>query len=209
MSSVVDAFDSLAEEYDKWFDSDIGKVLFKLEADAIRLLMKGLEHPFLEIGVGTGRFAEALGIDYGIDLSQEVLKMAEKRGIKVRLASGEKLPFEAESFGGVFILFTLCFVNEPQKVISEARRVLKPEGGLIIGLINRESSLGASYLKKQAEGHPIYRYARFYNVNEVREMIEKAGLSTDSYSSTLCKPPSKKPLNNAGFVCIKAKKSYE
>lgn len=209
MSPVVDAFNHLAEDYDKWFDSDVGKVLFKLEADAIMLLIKDLEHPFLEIGVGTGRFAEVLGIEFGVDLSQEVLKIAKKRGIKVTLTAGEKLPFESGSFGGVFILFTLCFVKEPQKVINEAKRVLKAGGVLIIGIINRESSWGAAYMKKQAEGHPIYRYAKFYNVNETREMIERSGLIVDSYSSTLCQPPSKKPLSNMSFVCIKARKSKE
>lgn len=96
-------FNLYAEDYDKWFDSQEGKVLFELEADAVRLLMKDLEHPFLEIGVGTGRFAKALGIECGVDPSHEVLKIAKKRGIKVKMATGEKLSFEDKSFGGVFI----------------------------------------------------------------------------------------------------------
>ena len=213
-SNAVSAFDKYAEEYDKWFDSPEGKVLFELEADAVRLLMKGLEHPFLEIGAGTGRFANALGIEYGIDPAQAALKIAEKRGIKVKFATGEKLPFEDKSFDGVFILFTLCFVKEPQKVISEAKRVLKTAGGLIVGIINRESSWGASYMEKRAEGHPIYKYAKFYSVNEVVKMLEMADMSVEAYSSTLCQPPSDKPnkedahnklIEEAGFICILAK----
>ncbi|MDO8282452.1 MAG: methyltransferase domain-containing protein [Thermodesulfovibrionia bacterium] len=216
MSSDVEAFDKHAGDYDKWFDSAEGKVLFELEAASARLLMKGLEHPFLEIGVGTGRFAEALGIEYGIDPSKEVLKIAEMRGIKAETASGDKLPFKDESFGGVFILFTLCFVENPEKVISEAKRVLKKNGGLIAGIINKESLWGQLYARKKAEGHSIYKYAKFYSVNEVKEMIEKAGLRVDSYSSTLCQPPSVKPgkevannrlVKDAGFVCIRADKS--
>ncbi|MBI4827106.1 MAG: methyltransferase domain-containing protein [Nitrospirae bacterium] len=216
MSSVVDAFDKYAEDYDEWFDSAEGKVLFKLEAASARLLMKGLEHPFLEIGAGTGRFAEALGIEYGIDPSKEVLKIAEMRGIKAETASGEKLPFKDESFGGVLILFTLCFVENPEKVISEAKRVLKTGGGLIVGIINRESLWGKLYAVKKAEGHPIYKHATFYSVNDIKDIIEKAGLSVDSYASTLCQPPSEKPVKevinnrlvkNAGFICIRAGKS--
>lgn len=215
MSSTVDAFDNFAEDYDKWFDSDIGKVLFRLEADAIRVLMNDLEHPFLEIGVGTGRFAEALGIDYGIDPSQKVLKIAENRGIQVELSTGGELPFKDKSFGGVFILFTMCFVERPFEVIAEAKRVLNVGGGLIVGIINRESLWGKLYAVKKAEGHPIYKHAKFYSINDVKEIIEKTGLRVDSYSSTLCQPPSIKPVNevvnnklikDAGFICIKAKK---
>ncbi|MBI4846964.1 MAG: class I SAM-dependent methyltransferase [Nitrospirae bacterium] len=215
MRSVVEAFDHLAEDYDKWFDAPEGKILFDAEIEAVKLLMKDISKPFIEIGVGTGRFAKALGIEFGIDPSQEVLKIAEKRGIKVKMATGEKLPFEDESFGGVFILFTLCFVENPQKVISEAKRVLKKAGGLIVGIINRESQWGKFYQRKKNDGHPIYKHAMFYSVSEVKEIIEKAGLSVEAYSSTLCQPPSEKPVkeivnnklvHDAGFICIRAKK---
>ncbi len=212
---AADAFDLYAEDYDRWFDTPEGRVLFEIEVEAVRLLMKGLEKPFLEIGVGTGRFAKELGIDYGIDPSSRVLEIAERRGINVKEASGENLPFNDESFGGVFILFTLCFVENPERVLSEAKRVLKKGGGLIVGIINRESPWGQLYLKKRAEGHPIYKHARFYTVSEVVKMAEMSGMTVETYSSTLCQPPSETPhkeavhkglAEGAGFVCILARK---
>lgn len=215
MISVAEAFDQYAEDYDRWFDSPEGRAFFEMEVEAVRLLMKGIEKPFLEIGVGTGRFAKELGIDFGIDPSSRVLKIAERRGINVKEASGENLPFNDESFGGVFILFTLCFVENPERVLSEAKRVLKKGGGLIIGIINRESPWGQLYMKKKAGGHPIYKHARFYSIYEVVEMTEKAGMVVHEYSSTLCQPPSEMPykeavynklLENAGFVCILARR---
>lgn len=57
-----------------------------------------MEGPSLEIGVGTGRFAEALGIEYGVDVSGRVLELAKRRGITVVEGSGENLPFRDESF---------------------------------------------------------------------------------------------------------------
>lgn len=212
---AADAFDLYAEDYDRWFDTPEGRVLFEIEVEAVRLLMKGLEKPFLEIGVGTGRFAKELGIDYGIDPSSRVLEIAERRGINVKEASGENLPFNDESFGGVFILFTLCFVENPERVLSEAKRVLKKGGGLIVGIINRESPWGQLYLKKRAEGHPIYKHARFYTVSEVVKMAEMSGMTVETYSSTLCQPPLETPhkeavhkglAEGAGFVCILARK---
>jgi ubiquinone/menaquinone biosynthesis C-methylase UbiE len=217
MDSVVEVFDYYAEDYDKWFDTPEGKVLFKTEVEAVRVLMRDIEKPFLEIGVGTGRFARELGIGFGIDSSSKALIIAKKRGIKVEKAKGEKLPFRDKSFGAVFILFTLCFVENPEMVLSEAKRVLKIGGGLIIGMINRESPWGQFYLKKKNEDHPIYKYARFYSINEVEEMIEKAEMAVEAYSSTLCQLPSQIPyeesvhnelIENAGFVCILARKIH-
>jgi ubiquinone/menaquinone biosynthesis C-methylase UbiE len=217
MSNASETFDLYAEDYDRWFDTPEGKVLFAVEVKAVKLVIKDLEKPFLEIGVGTGRFAEQLGIEIGIDTSSNVLEIAKKRGIKVERAKGESLPFKNESFGAVFLFFTLCFVEEPEMVLSEAKRVLKTGGGLIVGIINRESPWGKLYLKKKGEKHPIYKYARFYSINEVAGMVEKAGMVIEAYSSTLCQPPSQVPyeksvhnelIENAGFVCILARKIH-
>lgn len=214
-SNAVSAFDKYAEEYDKWFDTLKGRLLFEMEIEAVRLLMKGLEKPFLEIGVGTGRFAKELGIDFGIDPSSKALEISKKRGIKIEEAKGEKLPFKDESFSAVFLLFTLCFMENPERVFSEAKRVLTKGGGLIIGLINRNSTWGEFYVKKKAEGHPVYKYAKFYSVKEVVKMLETADMSVEAYSSTLCQPPSDEPdkedahnklIEEAGFICILAKK---
>lgn len=216
MAENLNAFDKHAKEYDKWFDAPEGKALFDEEIEAVRLLTGGLDRPFLEIGVGSGRFAMALGIEFGVDPSPRLLEMALKRGISVRKAQGESLPFKDDSFGTAFILFTLCFVKNPAKVIAEAGRVLKQRGHLIIGIINKESPWGRLYMQKRDCGHPIYSHAQFYNVEEVTEMLTAADFSVEDYSSTLCQPPSKHLLReeahagfikNAGFICILASKS--
>ncbi len=218
MSESSSVFDPFAEDYDRWFDSPEGKVLFSAEVRAVRLIMKNIKKPFLEVGIGTGRFAEKLGIEFGIDPSAKALQLAESRGIKVRQAKGEKLPFKAESFGTVFLLFTLCFVEDPEKVLSEVKRVLNKGGGLIIGFINRETPWGQLYMKKKAEGHRIYKYASFYSIDEVAGLIENAGMTVQAYSSALCRAPSEMPrkevvhiglAEGAGFVCILARRVKE
>ncbi|MEW6108902.1 MAG: class I SAM-dependent methyltransferase [Nitrospirota bacterium] len=213
---TVEAFTQYAADYDQWFDSPEGRILFQIEVGAVRLLMKGLEHPFLEVGVGTGRFAYELGIDFGIDPSARALEIAKKRGIKVKNAKGEKLPFEDGCFGSVFLLFTLCFVDDPLMVLSEVRRVLKKGGSLIVGFINKDSAWGKLYAKKGKEGHPIYRHARFYSFNEVKKMIRNSSMEVEACSSTLFQSPSDRPymepalkglIPGAGFVCIRSRKT--
>jgi len=215
MSKATEAFDAHAAEYDKWFESAEGRALFASEIGAIRPLMMDLEHPFLEIGVGTGRFAKELRIDEGIDPSEQALSFARERGVKAQRATGENLPFPDASFGAVFILFTLCFVETPGKVLSEAERVLKPGGCVIVGIINRESAWGSFYMQKKAEGHPIYRRARFYSADELSALLKTAGLHVDASTSSLFQLPMNNPFREeprpglskeAGYICIRARK---
>lgn len=211
----ADAFDRHAKEYDAWFDSPEGRVLFHAELEAIRLLVKDLSKPFLEIGAGTGRFASELGIGFGIDPSVAALEIADRRGIQTIKARGEKLPFPEDTFGCVFILCTLCFVEYPPAVLSEAKRVLKTGGALIVGILNRESQWGRLYMQKKTEGHPIYKYARFFSAAEVAGLIEKAGMKIEAWSSALFQTPSQTPspetartglFEDAGFICASARK---
>jgi len=211
-------FDIFAERYDKWYDNPFGKTAFRLEKECIESLCKNLESPFFEIGVGTGRFAVALKVNYGIDKSIGVLKFAKERGIEIVRGKGERLPFVDESFGAVFIIVTLCFVDEPLKVLREAMRVSKDGGSVILGLILKESPWANFYKKKGEEGNVFYKIARFYTINELKFMLKKVGLQILEVRSTILQPSTEEPLHfelsredyhkEAGFVAIKTQKRY-
>lgn len=126
-STPSDSFDQLAERYNSWFDRH--PAAFQLELDALKKVIpqsgKGLE-----IGIGSGRFAQALGIKTGIDPSEKLLAMAKSRGINVYKGVAESLPFSAEQFDFVFMGTVLCFLKDPYKALAEAKRVLKADGRL-------------------------------------------------------------------------------
>lgn len=203
-------FEQHAEKYDAWFDSERGRGIFDLETGCIKRLLEGTPQPWLEIGVGTGRFAEALGVREGIDPSRSVLKYASKRGIKTNVGTAEKLPYGDSVFGLTLMVVTICFLEDPVKALTECRRVLKKDGFVVLGLVPKDVPWGVVYAKKGAEGHPFYSCARFYTTDEVIKMAEEAGFGFDRAVSCLFEDPDRHVkeyaspregiVKNAGFV---------
>ena len=187
-SSEASPFDDLAPEYDAWFDRE-GSLIFFIEAQAFRPLLPSLPRPWLEIGVGSGRFAQALGIETGVDPSIKLAEMARRRGLNAFLGRGEEELFDEESFGTVFLIVTLCFLDSPLGVLKEASRILMPGGKIVLGLVLKESPWGRFYQAKKAEGHRFYRYATLYRFDEVVKLLVQAGFVTEKTVSTLFQRP--------------------
>jgi len=205
---IKNIFDQYYQKYDAWYDKHNFVYLSEIEALRKVIPKKGKG---LEIGVGTGRFAHALGIQYGVDHSKKCLQIAKKRGIEIKFGHGEKLPFKNFSFDYVAIIITLCFVKDPLKVLSEARRVLKKNGKIIVAIIDKESFLGKFYQKKKSV---FYKHANFFGVKELTSLLEKVGFKRFSYYQTIFKLPEKidsvkkpqKGFGKGGFVVIAAVK---
>jgi len=208
-------FDDLASAYDVWFDKE-GKLIFAIEVLAFHEVLPSLPKPWLEVGVGSGRFAQALGIETGVDPSIKLLEMARERGITGFLGWGEQELFEEESFGTVFLIVTLCFVDLPMHVLREANRILVPDGKIVLGLVLKESPWGKFYQQKKKQGHRFYEYATFYRYDEVAKLLEQAGFSIEQVISALFQRPGKvkraelperEYSSSAGFTIISASKS--
>jgi SAM-dependent methyltransferase len=207
-------FDDLVTEYDTWFDKE-GSLIFSIEVQAFRELLPSLPKPWLEIGVGSGSFAQALGIETGIDPSIKLIEMARHRGVTAFLGRGEQQLFDEESFGTVFLIVTLCFLDSPLDVLKEANRILVPSGKIVLGLVLEESTWGQFYQVNKAQGHRFYKYATFYSGDEVVKLMVQAGFATEKIVSTLFQKPgeaksAEEPkegyLPEAGFTIIVAGK---
>lgn len=206
----MNVFQRFYKRYDAWYDRNHFAYLSELAALKKAIPKKGRG---LEIGVGSGRFAAPLNIEFGIDPSGKMLWLAQARGIKVKLAKGESLPFQPASFDYVAIIITLCFVRDPLEVLRQARRVLKKNGAIIVGIIDKESFLGRLYQRKKSL---FYKQAKFFKVAEVDDLLNAAGFRSIAYYQAVFKLPAKidsieKPRPGFGkgaFVVIKAKKQY-
>jgi len=210
-------FDDLATEYDAWFDGE-GSLIFSIEMRAFKTLSPALPKPWLEIGAGSGRFARALGIETGIEPSIELVKMARRRGIKTVQGRGEQKLFDKGSFGTVFLIVTVCFLDSPLNVLKEANRILTPGGKIVLGLVLSESPWGRFYQQKKDEGHRFYKFANFYSHDEAVGLLEQAGFVTEKTISTLFQMPDEvknveEPrvgyFPDAGFTIIVADKKDE
>ncbi len=185
---VDNPFDLLAAKYDHWYDEE-GREAFAIELAALRRVVADLPKPWLEVGVGTGRFAQALGIPLGVDPSREMLKLAERRGIRTVQAGAESLPFTDGEFGTVFLLTTWEFLSDPEQALAEIGRVLQPDGMLVNAYLDKDGKWGKVYMNKARQGHPLFSKARFNSYDEVIRITRKCGFEIVRTVSALFSGP--------------------
>lgn len=105
----------------------------------LSLLPRGLI--IADLGCGTGRVTAALASHVqrviAVDNSPAMLKAARKRteehsNVDLRRGELEALPLEDASADAALLLLVLGYVPEPDRVLHEAARALKPGGRLVI-----------------------------------------------------------------------------
>lgn len=177
----ISVFDKNALEYDQWYDKHCN--IYQSEILALKQAIPHNKNG-IEIGVGTGRFAEPLNIKFGVEPSENMAKVAEQRGIKVYRTVAENLPFENETFDFVLMVTTVCFLTNIPKAFKEVHRILKPKGEIILAIIDKNSELGKKY-EKEKSSNKFYKDAHFYSTGEITELLKQAHFEKFEYWQTL------------------------
>ena len=181
MTDTTTAFDQNTLEYDQWFEKH--SAVYQSEILAIQQAIpqnkKGIE-----IGVGTGRFAEPLKIKFGVEPSENMAKFAEQRGIKVYRAFAENLPIDNATFDFVLMVTTVCFLSDIPKAFSEVHRILKPNGEIILAIIDKNSELGRKY-EKEKSSNKFYSNAHFHSTEELTALLQQSRFQNFQYWQTL------------------------
>ncbi|WP_458189190.1 class I SAM-dependent methyltransferase [Haladaptatus sp. NG-WS-4] len=174
-------FEEHTEQYERWFEDH--EAAYQSELNALRRLVPTSGYG-IEIGVGSARFAGPLGMEVGIDPSDEMLGYARERGIDVVKGVAEFLPFDDSTFDTALIVTAVCFVDDIPRTLAEAKRILKPSGTLVIGFIDKNSSVGKKY-QEMKEENPFYREAVFVSTEELVDALETAGFTEFEYVQTI------------------------
>ncbi len=204
------AFDEHTEDYEQWFEDHQNAYLSELAA--LKLALPEPGHG-LEVGIGTGRFAEPLGIAIGVEPSKKMAEVARSRGLEVVDAVAEYLPFADESFDSVLMVTTICFVDDIERSFREAWRVLNRQGAIVIGFVDAGSALGREY-QSRAGSSRFYADATFRTYREVLAHLAETGFGPHLCWQTVFSPPQKltKPdevrtgCGEGRFVVIRAAK---
>lgn len=167
-------------------------------------IAKGL---VLEVGVGTARIAIKL-VKYnpkfsviGIDLSPNMLKIAEKNIKEAKIETGKitlikadakKLPFKTASFDLVISHNMLHHLPNPIPMLKEVNRVVKPQGAILIRDVVRPPSkffakiyaylFGLKYTKKMRQMYYDSMLAAF-SLEEIKEILKQSGFKDAKITS--------------------------
>ena len=197
-------------QYENWFAEH--RWVYEAELRAVGALLPESGRG-LEVGVGTGRFAEPLGIKTGLEPSVRMREIARNRGIKILDGVAEDLPIGDCKFDLVLMVTTVCFLDDIHKAFREIHRVLANDGFFIAGIVDRNSPIGQKYLKHQNES-VFYKLATFFSVDEVVKIMRQSGFKNflfrqtifRSLSETDDKEPVKPGYGEGSFVAIRGRK---
>lgn len=205
-------FDTHVEEYEEWYQEY--PFVFQSEVEAIRqMLPEGERLTGIEVGLGTGQFAQALGIKEGVEPAPNMRARAINRGIEALDGVAESLPYKDLRFDFVIMACSISYYDDLHRALKEAYRVLKNNGVLIIGFIDRNSIIGKQYEQHKAESI-FYREANFYSVDKVKSELAQAKFKQLEFCQTLFRPladikefePARQGYGEGSFVVVQAKK---
>jgi SAM-dependent methyltransferase len=136
----------------------------------------------LDVGCGAGvdlaRFAKGGAVVTGVDVSPSAVALArsnfDQQGLQGRfeVADGEALPFGDGAFDLVFAHGVVQYTVNPQRLVDECRRVLKPGGEAVFQVYNRISWLNAlSKLMKVGLEHEDAPVILKFSLGEFRRLL--------------------------------------
>ena len=136
----------------------------------------------LEVGCGAGvdlaRFAKGGADVTGVDLARSAIALARANFEQQRLpgrfevADGEQLPFDDNTFDLVYAHGVVQYTANPQRLVDQCRRVLKPGGEGVFQVYNRVSWLnGLSKLMKVGLEHDDAPVLRKFSIGEFRRLL--------------------------------------
>lgn len=155
--------------------------------------LRGVEGKVADIGCGAGNVAKAIKRErpelsvYGVDLAENAIEFAKRdpQGVEFRLGVVERLPFEDGELSAVTMFDVLEHVPDPEHVLREINRVLKP-GGLFHLVVPLEDEPWTMYRWLTRRGWQGKRkncgHIQFFSDRSYKQMAASLSLPVESAS---------------------------
>ena len=227
-------FDGYAAQYDEWFMKNDN--LFTSE---LRLFQKALGDiagkKLLSVGCGSGLFESYIDLANveGIEPSEDMGKIAEKRGVNI-LCYGiiEDVDLPDDTYDIIYFNGSSSYMEDLKPVYGKARCALKDGGRLILLDVPKESAFGFMYLLGKSLGTYDHEYLEgampslpyplalassgvWHTTEEKINVLKELGFCNFSYYQTLIRNPfytNEEPeevsegYKSGGYVAIIAEK---
>lgn len=179
---VVETYAKQATIYDRRFKDYLEGTLSPLLE---RLALRG-DEKILDLACGTGELERRLFAKnktqpvWGFDISQEMLdlakiKNAEAPNFQIICGDSRQLPFENNQFDVITICSAFHYMREPEKVLAECARVLKPGGRFVVVDWCYDFWRGKFYHLFRSLFFPAHY--NVYGLKEFKKMLSQAGLT--------------------------------
>jgi len=178
-----------------WSDESHLALLHCLNPARVRYLLEVLRPgcTLLDIGCGGGLLSEVLaaqgfrvcGIDPSAGSIEAARRHADETGLDIayHVGTGERLPFDGESFDAVCCCDVLEHVDDLDEVVGEAARVLRPGGVFVYDTINRTwlswllmVKLVQDWLEVAPKG--LHAWEKFIKPGELAAKLERHGVQS-------------------------------
>lgn len=176
-----------------------------------RIVLADASGVTLEIGVGPGYnipLYKSISKLYALEPSQELIDIAQARTQSLNFpvhflkAGAENIPLPEDSVDTVVSTWTLCSVDNPEKVLEEIKRVLRPDGQFIFVDHGAHPNSGVHLLQKLLTPITKHFTGNCHYDRKIEDLISQAGFEVQKmeYSAERFRPLI---YNYQGLVCLK------
>src|SRR3989344_1723837 len=200
--NVKKKFDELAPSYSN-------NAIDFIKKKRLELIKKDINKndKIIEIGCGSGNLLKHLECDNisGVDISPLMIEECKKILPKGKFLTGdaEKLQFKDNAFDKVIISEVLYYLLDLNKAISEAFRVLKKDGLLLITSLNKKYNFVRTFVKVLKIGVHDDISMSYISLKKLKKILTEKGFKIEEIKPI---PIKMMPANYSLIFFIKAKK---
>ena len=168
-NSLIESYNNHAQERDT-YTMEAWKV--EERANFLALLQSKGKQSLLELGAGTGRdskFFQDMGMKVTcIDMSPEMIKLCQQKGLSAHVMDMTSLDFPPSSFDAVYALNSLLHIPKAdfRTVLENVRKVLKPSGLFYLGMYGSDEDFEGVW---EQDAYAPKRFFSFHTDEEIQK----------------------------------------